>query len=57
MATFVSKLVLRTGGQLPPPGQVRFGDDDGSPHEIGIERLAAASWAGLGGTVTTQGSR
>ena len=42
LATFLAHLVLATGGTLPEPGEDRFTDDDDSPHEPQIERLAAA---------------
>jgi hypothetical protein len=41
MASFLARLIDRTGGSLPP-GRDRFPDDNGSPHEDNINRLAAA---------------
>lgn len=37
MAAFLNRVMV-----LPPPGSTTFGDDDGSPFEADIERLAAA---------------
>jgi len=37
MAAFLNRVMV-----LPPPGGATFGDDDGSPFETDIERLAAA---------------
>lgn len=43
MATFVARLVEASGGrELPTDAPDRFRDDDGSPHEENIDRLAAA---------------
>jgi len=50
MAAFVSRVVLRTGGQLAP-GEDAFDDDDGTTHEAAINALAAA------GVVTGTGPR
>ena len=41
MATFVANLVAASAGTLPA-GPDAFGDDDGSPHEDNINRLAEA---------------
>ena len=41
MASFLARLVERTGGSLPPPGN-SYPDTAGSPHEDNIRRLSAA---------------
>jgi hypothetical protein len=45
MASFIARLVERTGGTLPP-GPDQFPDDNGNPHEANINRLAAAGLVG-----------
>jgi hypothetical protein len=45
MASFIARLIDNSGGNLPdaPPGAPdRFPDDNGSPHEANINRLAGA---------------
>jgi hypothetical protein len=42
MATFLARLILRSGGQLPQNPPDRFPDDNGSVHEPNINALAAA---------------
>jgi hypothetical protein len=46
MATFLAALVERSGGTLPARTRSAFPDDDGSPHEAAIDRLAAAGVVG-----------
>jgi hypothetical protein len=41
MASFLARLVLRTGGELPNDPPDRFADDNGSVHELRINQLAA----------------
>lgn len=42
MASFLVRLLDRAGDVLPQSAPDRFPDDDGSPHETSIDRLAAA---------------
>jgi hypothetical protein len=42
MASFLVRAILESGGSLPTPTTDRFRDDNSSPHEDSIERLAAA---------------
>lgn len=50
MATFVARLIARTGGELPVVALDAFDDDDGSPHEHNIDGLHAAGLVeGVGG--------
>lgn len=42
MATFVARAIGASGGSLPASPPDAFADDDGSPHEGAIDRLAAA---------------
>lgn len=42
MATFIAKAIVRSGGQLPSPDRDWFADDNGSVHEVNVNRLAAA---------------
>ena len=41
MASFLARLIERSGGELPASPPDAFSDDDGSPHEASIDRLAA----------------
>ncbi len=41
MATFIARLVERSGGNLPNGAPDAFADDDGTPHEADIDRVAA----------------
>lgn len=41
MASFIGRLILRSGGSLPPSPPDAFGDDDASSHEGAINKLAA----------------
>ena len=41
MAAFIARMVVQAGGSLPE-GSDRFADDEGSPYEADINRLAAA---------------
>jgi hypothetical protein len=40
MASFIARLVERSGGTLPTPSRDWFADDAGSVHEGSINRLA-----------------
>ena len=42
MASFVARLVERSGGSLPAPSRNWYTDDDASPHRESIERLTDA---------------
>jgi hypothetical protein len=46
MASFISNLVTSSGGELPPASVDHFRDDNGSPHEANINRLAEAGIIG-----------
>lgn len=41
MASFVQRLLVAAGAQLPGSPPDRFADDDGSVHEVAIDQLAA----------------
>ena len=41
MASFLARLIERSGGELPASPPDAFGDDAGSPHEASINKLAA----------------
>lgn len=41
MATFIARLVTRSGGNLPANPPDAFDDDDGNTHELNINKLAA----------------
>jgi len=42
MASFLVRAVTKAGGSLPDGSRDAFGDDNGSTHELSINRLAAA---------------
>ena len=42
MATFIASVIERSGGGLPGNPPDAFDDDDGTPHEASINRVAAA---------------
>ena len=46
MASFISRLVERSGGSLPTPTRDWFSDDNTSSHQAGINRLAEAGIVG-----------
>lgn len=46
MATFVANLITSSGGQLPASPTDRFGDDNASPHQTSINRLAQVGIVG-----------
>lgn len=46
MATFVANLITSSGGQLPASPADRFGDDNASPHQASINRLAQVGIVG-----------
>lgn len=46
MASFIARLVERSGGSLPAASRDWFGDDDGSSHQDSINRLAEAGIVG-----------
>ena len=46
MASFMARLVEASGRALPNPTQDHFADDNGSPHEESINRLAEAGVVG-----------
>jgi hypothetical protein len=46
MASFLARLVERSGGTLPPGPPDAFPDDDGTTHESNIDKLAAVGIAG-----------
>lgn len=46
MATFLDRTYAAVTGDLLPAGQDAFTDDDGSPHEDAIDRVAAAGITG-----------
>jgi hypothetical protein len=51
MASFVARLVERSGGSFPAGARDAFTDDNGSTHEASINKLAAAGIVkGTGGT-------
>ena len=50
LASFIARLIERSGGTLPADPADAFGDDDGSVHELRINQLAAAGIiSGTGG--------
>jgi hypothetical protein len=50
MASFLARVITRSGGSLPASPPDAFPDDDGSVHELAIDQLAAAGvLAGSGG--------
>ena len=50
LASFIARLIERSGGTLPADPADAFGDDDGSAHELRINQLAAAGIiSGIGG--------
>ena len=42
MASFIARTVEESGGSLPQNPPDAFGDDDGTPHEADIDKVAAA---------------
>jgi hypothetical protein len=42
MASFIARMLDRVGHEFPAAVPDAFGDDDGSPHEANIDKLAAA---------------
>lgn len=46
MASFLARLVERSGGTLPSSPPDAFRDDDGTTHEVNIDKLAAVGIAG-----------
>lgn len=46
MASFIARLVQRSGGELPAASRDYFGDDDTSAHQDSINRLAQAGIVG-----------
>lgn len=46
MASFLARLVERSGGTLPPSPPDAFPDDDSTTHEVNIDKLAAVGIAG-----------
>jgi hypothetical protein len=46
MASFLARLIERSGGELPAQPADAFSDDDGSVHELRINQLAALGVAG-----------